>query len=299
MICVSLRTWQRCSIVAVGHNRSVQFLLERMPRRCKGAKVANQGDHPIWGRRSPVVFRGVIVRKHGTVKSRVSTFINRTSKEVWYIVKSIWNKAFLTGARLARDRELNVCGSPTGITKAHQTVQHSIIEHTYAARWQHSRTGERFGKPTSLDWIDAVWLLIRAISITSPFVKRGRSRMHCNACISSSTSMSSLVSMWDRVWNPGGSRKKFGENGSLVHWSSAKVVWSTMRLDPARIEEFRSCLSASVRVGHKNIASLLTKIWPVWFLQWDKRPSFDRSQAAAALPPCEVEPETSSQGKPG
>ena len=134
MICTSLRTWQRCSSAAVRYNRSVQFLLERMPRRCIGAKVANQGDHPIWGRRSPVVVRGVIVRKHGTVKSRVSTFMNQTSKEVWHLVKSIWTKAFLTGARLARDRERNVCGSPTGITKAHQTVQHSITEHTYAAR---------------------------------------------------------------------------------------------------------------------------------------------------------------------
>jgi hypothetical protein len=116
-----------------------------------------------------------------------------------------------------RAREHNGCSSPTGITKAHHTVQHSITEHIYAARQQHFWTGERFGKLISLDWIDAVWLLICAISITSALVKRGTSRMHCNAFISLSTSMKSSVSKWECIWNPGGSRKKVGENGSLVH----------------------------------------------------------------------------------
>ena len=129
-------------------------------------------------------------------------------------------------------------------------MQHSITEHIYAARRQHFWTGERLDKPISLDWIDAVWLLICAISITSPLVERGTSRMLCNACISSSTSMKSSVSKWDRIWNPGGSRKKVGENGSLVHWSSAKVVWSTIRREPAKIEEFRSCLLANVSLSH-------------------------------------------------
>jgi len=131
MTCASL---QICSSATVRYNWSAHFLLERMLRRCIGAKVANPGDHSIWGRRSTVVVRGVIVRKHGTVRSKVSTFTVQTNKEVWHLFKSIWTKAFLIGARLARYRELNVCGSPTGITKAHQIVQHSITEHTYAAR---------------------------------------------------------------------------------------------------------------------------------------------------------------------
>ena len=54
------------------------------------------------------------------------------------------------------DEECSVCALLTGITKAHQTVQHSITEHIYAARRQHSRTGDRFGKLASLDWTDAM-----------------------------------------------------------------------------------------------------------------------------------------------
>ncbi len=146
--------------------------------------------------------------------------------------------------------------SLTGMTRAHQIVQQSITEHIYAAILQHSWTGERFAKLTSLDWIDAMWLLICAMCIISPFVKRERSRMHCNADISSSISISSLVSKWDRVSNPVGSRKKVGENGSLVHWSSAKVVWSTIRVDPAKTDELRSCLSNIVRISC-NIISFL------------------------------------------
>jgi hypothetical protein len=80
MICTSLRTLQCSLSAAVRHIRSAQFLLERMPRQCTGAKVANQGDYPMCGRRSPVVVRGVIVKKHGAVKFRVSNFMNQNSK---------------------------------------------------------------------------------------------------------------------------------------------------------------------------------------------------------------------------
>ena len=84
--------------------------------------------------------------------------------------------------------------------------------------------------------------------------------MHCNSCISSSTSINSLVKRWDRFWNPGGNRKRSGENGALIHSSSAKVVWSTIRLDPVIKEEFKSCLSAGLRAGHKIKTTLLTRI---------------------------------------
>jgi hypothetical protein len=80
MICTGLRTLQRSLSAAVRYIRSAQFLLERMLRQCTGAKVVNQGDYPIWGRRSPVVVRGVIVKKHGAVKFRVSNFMNQNSK---------------------------------------------------------------------------------------------------------------------------------------------------------------------------------------------------------------------------
>lgn len=34
-------------------------------------------------------------------------------------------------------------------------LQRSIVEHRYAAWWQHCEMGERIGKLTNLDWIDA------------------------------------------------------------------------------------------------------------------------------------------------
>jgi hypothetical protein len=74
MICTGLRILQRSLSAAVRHIRSARFLLERMPRQCTGAKVGNQGDYPMWGRRSPVVIRRVIVRKHGAVKLELVIF---------------------------------------------------------------------------------------------------------------------------------------------------------------------------------------------------------------------------------
>lgn len=132
-------------------------------------------------------------------------------------------------------------------------VQHSILEHRYAAREQHSKTQERFSKLTSRDWIDPRWLLICAIDIIVRLPELVKSRMHCNPCTSSSISINSLVSKWDRAWNPVGSWKKLGENGSLLHWSSVKVVWSTMRLDPVMTVEFKSCLLTDVRVSNTRL----------------------------------------------
>lgn len=45
-----------------------------------------------------------------------------------------------------------------------------MTEQLYAARRQHSCTGEAAGNDISLDWMEAVWLLIDAISVGSPLV---------------------------------------------------------------------------------------------------------------------------------
>lgn len=97
-----------------------------------------------------------------------------------------------------------------------------------------------------------------SISSTSPSKKNGTSLIYCNACISSSTSVSSGVSKWARDRKPGGNRRVSGENLDLVHWSSGKVVWLAMRLDPVKIEEFRSCLPDAVRVSRSHLTGLFS-----------------------------------------
>lgn len=133
-------------------------------------------------------------------------------------------------------------GRLTGIVDPRQSLHRSIAEHKYAAVWQHSATPCLSGKPTRRDWIDACWLSIAAIFITSSFPKKVESRIHCNAETSLSTSMNSASRRWAWGWKPGGKVKDVGESGSRVQCSSGKVVCEMIRREPVMTEEFRSDL---------------------------------------------------------
>jgi hypothetical protein len=125
--------------------------------------------------------------KKSCIASR-SLFSN--CNERWdYVIQSQRN----SGRRLGCARKCSMIWL-TGIVEVRQSLQRSIVEHRYAARWQHSEIEQQFGKFTSLDWIDAWWLSMCAIEMISSSPKKVESRMHCNAKTSLSTSTKSWPS---------------------------------------------------------------------------------------------------------
>lgn len=114
-----------------------------MPLQHIRATTVDRDDSPTLDHCWHVVIGRVTARKHGAAKSSVSTSINAASQ---YLTGLIGHE---------NGTEHTISNSRTGITKAHQTLQHSITEHMYAAQRQQERTGLSSGKPTSLDWIDA------------------------------------------------------------------------------------------------------------------------------------------------
>lgn len=99
--------------------------------------------------------------------------------------------------------------------------------------------------------MDATWFSTWAINtLKSSCDRHSSSRVHCSACMSSSTRDKSASSALPSARKPGGRRQKSGSNGARVHCSSAKVRWSVIRRDPVRTQQSRSCLEKrSIRIS--------------------------------------------------
>jgi hypothetical protein len=88
-----------------------------MLRQCVVARSVNQAESPKRYLRRLVVICKATVMTGGTMAVRVSTTRQEIAMEWW---------------------KSSRCTSLTGTVEARQSLQRNIVEHKYAARWQHS-----------------------------------------------------------------------------------------------------------------------------------------------------------------